>query len=605
MTSAPKAPLSERLAEGLSQARGDAIILLTARARVLAADGLERLAGLAMAPGVGLVGPRLVDSSGKVVAAGLVGSGQDNQLEPAFAGLASHRPGVQYLARTTRECTALPAVCLAASREALQRLAHDLTGADDPTALGIILSERAIHGGLAVLVCGQCDVVIERPLRVPTASLAARNAPDPWYHPALSSGPRQFLPACRSPGLRSGEPVRLAAVTHNLDQEGAQTVLADLLCGMQEARLAAPFVISGRDGPLRGRLEAAGMRVEVVSAPSRRASRTALADYRLRLAAVLREGGARAVFANTLECHAAIGAAQDLGVGAIWWQHEGGAWQRYLGRLRGTVRASIIGAFQQAIRVVTVAEASRRGWGDLGLRDNLAVIRHAVPPAWIEANVTRWSAASARAAARAELGLTPDDCCILLMGSVSARKAQADVLAAFGAMAESASTRLRLIVAGAFVDKAYQRKIAALIDRLAPCLAERVSLRGAVTDPGRYFAAADVFLCCSRQESAPRAMVEAMAFGLPIVTTPVDGIPELVQPGVNALFYNPGDTRELARILVELCSSRDERERLGRGARERFAVLNDHAGMIERFGALVREAAWRSRIGRAPAADGR
>ena len=52
-------------------------------------------------------------------------------------------------------------------------------------------------------------------------------------------------------------------------------------------------------------------------------------------------------------------------------------------------------------------------------------------------------------------------------------------------------------------------------------------------EPGRFYQAADVFVCTSRVESFPRVTLEAMAHGLPIVTTPVFGIREQVRPGTS------------------------------------------------------------------------
>lgn len=596
--------LSRRLAAGVDHACGDAIAVIMQGLQPVSPDWLERLCGLALADGAKLVGPRLLDGEGKLFSAGLVRSGPDGQFEMAFAGLEGHRPGVQYLARTTRECLAVPGFCFAASRQLLQSLDLSQMDINDPVSLGIMLSNQVIRSERTVLVCGSSDVRLAVPAHTPIPASVGAGQSDPWYHPLLSSGHRQFLPASRSPGLRSPRPVRLAAVTHNLDQEGAQTVLVDLLCGMMEAGIARPFVITGRDGPMRAHLEAAGIEVVECVAPTRRAGKRALADHREALARSFQVMGAEAVFANTLECHGAVAAADRAGLGAIWWQHEGGSWQRYLRTLPWHRRAALLAAYQRATRVVTVAEATHRAWRDLALRDNQEVIRHAIPPTWIDADVVRWSTDEARMAARAELGLAPDECCVLLMGSISARKSQGEALAAFVAMEASAQAKLRVIIAGAFVDRSYHRKIAGTLEGLPADIAARVRLEGAVNDPEKYYAAADVFLCCSRQESAPRAMMEAMAFGLPIVTTPVDGIPELVESEISASFYRPADTRELARILTELCSSRSERERLGNAARVRFAKLNDHAGMIERFGVLIREAAWRSRTGLAQAADG-
>ena len=76
--------------------------------------------------------------------------------------------------------------------------------------------------------------------------------------------------------------------------------------------------------------------------------------------------------------------------------------------------------------------------------------------------------------------------------------------------------------------------------------ANRVTLVPETGDVARYFIAADVFVCTSRVESYPRVILEAMAWGLPIITTPVFGIREQVRENVNGLFYEPGDVEALA-----------------------------------------------------------
>jgi glycosyltransferase involved in cell wall biosynthesis len=58
-----------------------------------------------------------------------------------------------------------------------------------------------------------------------------------------------------------------------------------------------------------------------------------------------------------------------------------------------------------------------------------------------------------------------------------------------------------------------------------------------------------VFVCTSRIESFPRVVLEAMAYGLPVVSTRVFGIAEQVGENVNALLYDPGDASRLAAHL--------------------------------------------------------
>jgi hypothetical protein len=77
-----------------------------------------------------------------------------------------------------------------------------------------------------------------------------------------------------------------------------------------------------------------------------------------------------------------------------------------------------------------------------------------------------------------------------------------------------------------------------------------------------YWRAADVFCCTSRIESYPRVVLEAMAAGLPIITTPVFGIAEQVRPGYNALIYAPGDIRTLVRHLSLLAQDEPGRRLL-------------------------------------------
>jgi len=64
-----------------------------------------------------------------------------------------------------------------------------------------------------------------------------------------------------------------------------------------------------------------------------------------------------------------------------------------------------------------------------------------------------------------------------------------------------------------------------------------------------YYGLADLFVCTSFEESFPRVLLEAMAFELPIVSTDVHGIPEIVEDGREALLMQPGDPLACAHVL--------------------------------------------------------
>jgi colanic acid/amylovoran biosynthesis glycosyltransferase len=78
---------------------------------------------------------------------------------------------------------------------------------------------------------------------------------------------------------------------------------------------------------------------------------------------------------------------------------------------------------------------------------------------------------------------------------------------------------------------------------------------------------ADVFCLPSFAEGVPVVLMEAMATGLPVVTTHIAGIPELVDDGVNGLLVAPGRSDLIADALGSLAHDGERRERLGEAGR--------------------------------------
>lgn len=587
VTARAEAPLADRMAEAAAIATGDLLIFVSVKLSPTGDDWLMQLSGYAGISGVGLVGARLVNADGRLHGVGMIYPSPEGTDEPAFTGVDRARAGAMYFARTTRECAAVPAYCIAISRDFLERIGGIPAGLREPDSIGAALSRAVRAHGLSVIVCATCELQFDADPAPSPGWMRPRSTDDVWYNRNLGRGSNQFLPAKRCFPLRRSSILKLAVVTHNLDREGAQSTLFDLVDGLKDAGCVAPFVISQRDGELGEAYRTRDIPVEIVPSPGRRATGGTLAGYRAALSLAYERRGAEVVLANTLESHAAIAAAAEVGLGSIWWQHEGGAWHRYFRHLPAEARARAFAAFAQAYRVVQVAEATRAGWLPLATRSNFELIRNAIPPARLAADTSRW----ARAQARESLGVAEGDCCVLLLGSVSRRKGQEDVFRALKVMRSGASSKIKVMVVGAFVEPRYRKELEELHRTVPIEFRSNIVMTGAVSDAAKYYAAADIFLCCSRQESAPRTIVEAMAFGVTIITTPVDGIPELVQSGDLARFYAPGDCRHLSDVLAQFATSPDARFRLGRDGRKHVSRLNDFDAMITRFSNLMREAA--------------
>jgi colanic acid/amylovoran biosynthesis glycosyltransferase len=139
------------------------------------------------------------------------------------------------------------------------------------------------------------------------------------------------------------------------------------------------------------------------------------------------------------------------------------------------------------------------------------------------------------------------------------------------------------------------------IERLG--LGERVTLRGALPQEElqQHWSAASLFvLPCviapdGDRDGIPVALMEAMQQGLPVVSTPVSGIPELVQDGVTGRLVPEGDPEALAACIEEVLADPELRARLADAGKARVA----HAFDADRGAALLAEAFERVQAARA------
>jgi glycosyltransferase involved in cell wall biosynthesis len=126
-------------------------------------------------------------------------------------------------------------------------------------------------------------------------------------------------------------------------------------------------------------------------------------------------------------------------------------------------------------------------------------------------------------------------------------------------------------------------------------LAERVHFLGARRDLGNLISAMDVFVLPSLWEGLPLSLVLAMGAAVPVVSTAVAGIPEVVQDGQTGLLVPPADAPALGNALERLFGDAELRVRIGRCAKAtvlpRFGVagyVNAVTALYDRLGAEAR-----------------
>jgi glycosyltransferase involved in cell wall biosynthesis len=125
------------------------------------------------------------------------------------------------------------------------------------------------------------------------------------------------------------------------------------------------------------------------------------------------------------------------------------------------------------------------------------------------------------------------------------------------------------VVGGSYRDVEYEETLRARAK--GPSLRDRIRFVGSVrhVDVGQWLSNADIYVQPSRYESQCIALLEAMAAGLPVIASRLDGIREYLDEGRHGLMFAAGDTVELADQIETLIRNPDISDRLSQNARER------------------------------------
>jgi len=115
-----------------------------------------------------------------------------------------------------------------------------------------------------------------------------------------------------------------------------------------------------------------------------------------------------------------------------------------------------------------------------------------------------------------------------------------------------------------------------------------VSSRGWLSEAEKVslYRTADLLLLPSYEEGLPYVIVEAMAAGLPIISTPVGAIPEVIEEGINGFLINPGDYQALARRIVRLCRDEELRLQIGHANRDKARRLYAQEVIFQKLEAI-------------------
>lgn len=201
----------------------------------------------------------------------------------------------------------------------------------------------------------------------------------------------------------------------------------------------------------------------------------------------------------------------------------------------------------------------------IGRRAQYRTVPSGVPTAELRAR------APGRAEARRALGLPADAFVVGALGRLVPVKGFDVLVAALPAVA-AAVPSARVLLVGDGPERA------ALQAQAAACgVGQRLHVTGATAEIARALAACDVLAAPSRNEGMGRALVEAMALGVPVVAAAVGGIPAVVGDGEGGRLVPAGDAAALAEALVELGVDHGLRAKLAAAAPARAEAFSAEA----------------------------
>jgi glycosyltransferase involved in cell wall biosynthesis len=179
-----------------------------------------------------------------------------------------------------------------------------------------------------------------------------------------------------------------------------------------------------------------------------------------------------------------------------------------------------------------------------------------------------------------ELGFYENDIVIIYPGTIEYRKGQ-DLIIDFYDSITRIDPRIKLFILGdsngVFGDNILKQinKINGII-RLP---AQKSALE--------YIYLSDILLFPSRAEAMPRTILEAMAFGMPVVASTVDGIPELIIDGFNGFLFDIDKPEIMVEKIATLIRNPDLMIKFSERSKERYYKLFSRSKQIERLRVII------------------
>jgi len=544
---------------GTAHADTPLVLHLNNDVEALTPGWLEDMVGWLSVGGIGVVGAKLLYPDGTINHAGISISRQDGLAHVLFEREPTEDLGYLFLPHAARNVAAVTGACLLTRTELYRQLGgfeeekFQVAYNDVDYCLRVqSAGQRIVYSPQAVLRhVGSASRGSTYTEREHVAWLERHGGwRDPYHSEALAFPPHNLpLNPYHQRYAETARPFRALVVTHNLNYEGAPIFIFELARFLAEQPGVSVVIASPQDGPLRARYEEAGLSVEIWDASGFMTAKnsTEFATVLTKFAGARSWADTDVFVCNTMLTFWAIHLAVHLGKSSGLYIHESNAVKRFFAPLLPAPLHDIVeDAFRLATRVVFTARATRNIHEELNLNDNFRTLA-----SWVDfSRIERFIATRDKVALRRKHRLDPDAVLVVNIGSVCERKGQHIYIRGIDLLGKE--------LPGLFPEKKIQWVMVGARDGLyMETLLEDIQLMGLhdvkifpeTGDIYDFYRLADILVCTSFEESFPRVLLEAMVFGARIVSTDVNGIPEMLTNKDEAYLVPAGDPFKLASAL--------------------------------------------------------
>ncbi len=204
-------------------------------------------------------------------------------------------------------------------------------------------------------------------------------------------------------------------------------------------------------------------------------------------------------------------------------------------------------------------------------RDRIEVVENGV-------DLDRFSAGQAQPMDLSRFGVPKNAVVLAKIGRITAQKDHENFLQAISQLRDQNQNMHALIVGDG--------ELSGVVRERAHSLGlgdDQLTFTGNLRDMPGLLAAIDIFVLASKWEGLPMALLEAMAAEVPVVSTAVGGIPDLIKDGINGILVAPSDPSALADALEHMIADADARKLLGEVGRDTVESRYSGAAMMDRL----------------------